>query len=97
MRTRHNILLLFSKVPEPGKVKTRLTVLKDGVFQPDVASALFHCMLFDVVEIMCAALADLEAASANAATGEDAVRDTYELVISTTPGNSCCPLASSKS
>ena len=85
MRTRHNILLLFSKVPEPGKVKTRLTVLKDGVFQPDVASALFHCMLFDVVEIMCAALADLEAASANAATGEDAVLDTYELVISTTP------------
>ena len=74
---RHNILLLFSKVPEVGKVKTRLTTLKDGVFTPDVASALYHCMLFDVVEIMCAALADLEAASDGS--------DTYELVISTTP------------
>ena len=75
---RHNILLLFSKVPEVGKVKTRLTVLKDGVFRPEVASGLYHCMLFDVVEIMCAALADLEARAADGS-------DTYELVISTTP------------
>ena len=73
----HNVLLLFSKVPEAGKVKTRLTTLKDGVFAPEVASALYHCMLFDVVEIMCAALADLEAAGAG--------DDEYELVISTTP------------
>ena len=86
MNTRKNVLLLFSKVPEVGKVKTRLTVLKDGVFQPDVASALYHCMLFDVVEIMCAALADLEQASAQACeAGESDVLDTYELVISTTP------------
>ena len=49
MRERRNTVLLFSKLPEAGKVKTRLTVLKDGVFQPDVASALYHCMLFDVV------------------------------------------------
>ena len=74
---RHNVLLLFSKVPEAGKVKTRLSTLKDGVFTPEVASALYHCMLFDVVEIMCAALADLEAVG----DGEDV----YELVISTTP------------
>ena len=84
MATRHNILLLFSKVPEAGKVKTRLTVLKDGVFQPDVASGLYHCMLFDVVEIMCAALADLEA---KIPFGDASVHDTYELVISTTPAS----------
>ena len=76
-------MLLFSKLPEVGKVKTRLTVLKDGVFQPEVASALYHCMLFDVVEIMCAALDDLEAASRAAVeAGEADVLDTYELVIS---------------
>ena len=59
-RVRKNVLLLFSKPPIPGLVKTRLTVLKDGVFQPEVASGLYHCMLFDVVEICCAAMADLE-------------------------------------
>ena len=86
MRERKNALLLFSKVPEVGLVKTRLTVLKDGVFQPEVASALYHCMLFDVVEIIMAAMADLEARPAvrDAQTGEE-IRDTYELVISTTP------------
>ena len=31
-RVRKNALLLFSKPPIPGLVKTRLTVLKDGVF-----------------------------------------------------------------
>ena len=60
MRTRKNVLLLFSKVPEPGLVKTRLTTLKDGVFEPDVASGLYHCMLFDVVEICCAAMTRLQ-------------------------------------
>lgn len=66
MRERKNVLLLFSKVPEAGLVKTRLTTLKDGLFAPEVASGLYHCMLFDVVEICCAALAQLEARSAEA-------------------------------
>lgn len=69
MRTRKNVLLLFSKPPAPGLVKTRLTTLKDGVFASEVASALYHCMLFDVVEICCAALATLEARAAGADAG----------------------------
>lgn len=91
MRERRNVLLLFSKVPEAGLVKTRLTTLKDGIFAPDVASALYHCMLFDVVEICCAALTRLEERDAQAAHldavhgRETEVHDTYELVISTTP------------
>lgn len=112
MRIRKNALLIFSKVPEPGLVKTRLTRLKDGIFEPEVASALYHCMFFDVVEICCAALAKLEAqsqaavaaagAGATTATVEagasadadgdaqdgasgEAILDTYELIISTTP------------
>ena len=86
MRERKNALLLFSKVPEPGLVKTRLTTLKDGIFAPEVASGLYHCMLFDVVEIICAAMSKLEARSpeVDPATGEE-VRDVYDLVISTTP------------
>ena len=84
MQERKNSLLLFSKVPEAGRVKTRLTHLKDGIFEPEVASVLYHCMLFDVTETCCVALTELErrAAERAEATG---VLDTYELVISTTP------------
>lgn len=86
MRIRKNVLLLFSKVPEPGLVKTRLTTLKDGVFEPDVASGLYHCMLFDVVEICCAAMTRLEerACAVDLAMGEE-IRDVYEMRISTAP------------
>ncbi len=87
MRERKNTVLLFSKLPEVGLVKTRLTTLKDGWFEPEVASALYHCMLFDVVEIICAALADLEEADAK---GD--VHDTYELVISTAPARNLEPM-----
>ncbi len=75
-----NTLLLFSKLPQPGLVKTRLSTLKDGMFPPETASYLYHCMLFDVVEIISSALADLTAATQEA--GEE---ETYELVISTAP------------
>lgn len=80
MGERKNTVLLFSKVPETGLVKTRLTVLKDGVFPPETARHLYHCMLFDVVEIISAALADLTSQAQHDGTG-----DTYELVVSTTP------------
>lgn len=80
VRERRNTVLLFSKVPQPGLVKTRLSILKDGIFAPETASWLYHCMLFDVVEIICAALDDLEAQPAC-----NGVHDTYDLVISTTP------------
>ena len=71
---RNNTVLLFSKVPEVGLVKTRLSILKDGMFPPETACELYRCMLLDVVEIICAALDDL-----------DSQADRYELVVSTTP------------
>lgn len=90
MQTRRNAILLFSKVPQPGKVKTRLTPIKDGWFSPETASALYHCMFFDVVECCCDACADLERADlerhAYEATCEHApVHDVYDIVISS-PG-----------
>lgn len=90
MDTRKNALLLFSKVPEAGKVKTRLTPIKDGFFDPEVASALYHCMLFDVTECCCDALRDLECADAERHALEStceyqSLRDTYTLFISS-PG-----------
>jgi hypothetical protein len=95
MRERKNVVLLFSKVPEVGLVKTRLSTLKDGMFPPETAAHLYHCMLFDVVEIIMAALDDLDAAAESKASCREGgnqseaeaepVHDTYELVISTTP------------
>ena len=88
MQERKNVVLLFSKLPEVGLVKTRLSVLKDGMFPPETAAELYECMLFDVVEIIGAALADL---SAEAALDDD-VRDTYEFVISTAPAANADPM-----
>lgn len=87
METRRNAILLFSKVPEPGKVKTRLTPLKDGWFAPEVASALYHCMFFDVVECCCDACADLERADLERRALEGTcesvpVHDEYDIIIS---------------
>ncbi len=91
MQERKNTVLLFSKLPEVGLVKTRLSVLKDGLFPPETAAKLYECMLLDVVEIIGSALADLEAeAAASQLEGEP--RDTYELVISTTPAASAEPM-----
>ena len=50
---RKNAILLFSKVPQAGKTKTRLSTLKDGKLTPEWAAYLYHCMLFDVVECCC--------------------------------------------
>ena len=75
---RKNTVLLFSKLPETGLVKTRLSILKDGLFPPEEACELYRCMLLDVVEIICAALDNLE---------HDDADNAYELVVSTTPAS----------
>lgn len=84
MQERKNTVLLFSKLPEVGLVKTRLSVLKDGIFPPETTAELYRCMLLDVVEIIGSALADLSI-EAQAAAEAEGVLDTYELVISVAP------------
>ncbi len=93
MRTRKNALLIFSKPPVPKLVKTRLSTIKDGSFTPEIAAWLYHCMLFDVVEICCDALRDLETSDAEFLSSNSAlnsenseqVHDEYSLIVSTTP------------
>lgn len=86
---RKNALLIFSKPPVPGLVKTRLSVLKDGIFSPEVAARLYHCMFFDVMEICCDALSSLESAQVNELaeerTASRSLVDSYDIFISTTP------------
>lgn len=80
MRKRENALLLFAKLPESGKVKTRLSVLKDGVFSPDDASELFKAMLLDVTEICLKGFEILEKKKSYVN-----ITDSYQLYISTAP------------
>lgn len=89
MQERKNVVLLFSKLPEVGLVKTRLSILKDGMFPPETACELYECMLLDVVETIGSALVDLQV-EADASAEE--VHDTYELVISTTPAENAEPM-----
>ena len=91
MQERKNVVLLFSKLPEVGLVKTRLSILKDGMFPPETAAELYECMLLDVVEIIGQALVDLSEEAA-AKQAESGVLDTYELVISTTPAENADPM-----
>ncbi len=69
-------MLLFSKLPEVGRVKTRLTTLKDGTFPPEVACDLFRAMLLDVVAISLSAFNKLERTHPE---------DEFELVVSVAP------------
>lgn len=87
MPTRRNALLIFSKPPVPGLVKTRLSTLKDGWYSLEVAAWLYNCMFFDVLEISCNALADLEAKQAAERRPEDPM-DVYDIFISTAPADS---------
>ena len=84
MTIRRNAILVFSKPPVSGLVKTRLSTVKDGWYTPEIAASLYKCMFFDVLDITCDALAELEAKqAARRQPGE--VVDVYDIFISTTP------------
>ena len=72
MTVRKNKALLMSKLPESGRVKTRLTIERGGRLTPEAACSLYHSMLLDVVE------ATMTALEALAQPG-----DAYDLVIAT--------------
>lgn len=82
MQQRKNAILLFSKVPQEGKVKTRLTTLKDGYLDPEYACRLYESMLLDVVEC-CEDCAQRMQAQSELESCEYA--DSYDIIISS-PG-----------
>ena len=59
MTNQKNALLLFTKAPETGKTKTRLTTARGGIFTPEEAADFYKVMLLDVVEICFTALKEL--------------------------------------
>jgi glycosyltransferase A (GT-A) superfamily protein (DUF2064 family) len=85
-KTYKHALLMFSKPPTPGLVKTRLTREQGGLFSEQEAAELFHRSLFDVMELCINAVAQLEQEDAEiAAANPSAPRHEYAFFISTTP------------
>ena len=50
MAEKKHALLIFSKAPQPGKVKTRLTRKYGGFLSDEQAAEFFKMCLFDVCE-----------------------------------------------
>jgi glycosyltransferase A (GT-A) superfamily protein (DUF2064 family) len=88
-----NAVLLFSKPPIPGLVKTRLTKGRGGRLSPEQAAEFFRCSLLDVTDLVMVALEDLEAASTEEREREpQAPERLYDFFISTTPASSVEPM-----
>jgi glycosyltransferase A (GT-A) superfamily protein (DUF2064 family) len=89
MKTSKNAVLLFSKPPIPGLVKTRLTKERGGNLSPEQAAEFFTCSLFDVTDLVMVALEDLESANEDErAADPQTPRRLYDFFISTTPASS---------
>jgi len=84
--TFKHALLLFSKPPVPGLVKTRLTIERGGPFSERAAADFFHRSMFDVMELCIQAVDQLEAEdAATCAADPEAPLHEYAFFISTTP------------
>ena len=81
-----NALLLFSKPPLPGLVKTRLTTEFGGFLNAEQAAQFFRVCLYDVTESAMTALQILQQqADAAREADESAPHITYDFFVSTTP------------
>jgi len=86
MAVKKHALLLFTKPPIPGLVKTRLTKEKGGPFSQEEAAEIFRRCMFDVAELCCIALHDLEVEDAQEfALNPEADKNIYSFFVSTTP------------
>ena len=86
MTERKQALLVFSKPPIPGMVKTRLTKAHGGIFTDEQAAQFFKLSLYDVSELAMHALIELQRDNdALVAADPTADKITYDFFISTTP------------
>ncbi|MEG1561725.1 MAG: DUF2064 domain-containing protein [Raoultibacter sp.] len=86
MSSKKHALLLFSKPPVPGMVKTRLTKQRGGSLTEEQAAEFFKRSLYDVSEMAMHALLGLQAENdALVASDAEACAITYDFFVSTTP------------
>lgn len=81
MNRTKNALLLFTKVPVPGRIKTRLTVGRGGILTEEEAASFYIASLLDVADMGFQALSIL---NENASSDETAPLK-YDFIISCTP------------
>lgn len=87
-KERKQALLVFSKPPLPGLVKTRLTQKFGGILTDEQAADFFTRCLFDVCEASMHTLLELQAANdALCEADPSADKITYDFFISTTPAS----------
>ena len=81
-------ILIFSKPPIPGMVKTRLTIERGGPFSQEQAAQLFKRCLWDVTELAMWCMDDLEALNKKELENDPGAPErSYDLFISTTPAS----------
>ncbi len=86
MTERKHALLLFSKPPVPGMVKTRLTTARGGGLSEGQAAEFFRRSLYDVSELCMHALIELQRENDELVKADPAQdRVTYDFFVSTTP------------
>ena len=88
MAEKKQALLIFSKPPIPGLVKTRMTQKHGGFLTDEQAASFFKVSLYDVSEACMHALIELQRAN-DALVAEDPTADkiTYDFFVSTTPAD----------
>jgi len=89
MAERKNALLVFTKAPLPGVVKTRMTEEYGGFFTMEQAATFYKFCFFDVCEMGMIALSELQEEN-DRLVASDATADkiTYDFFCSTTPAES---------
>ncbi|MBQ3302317.1 MAG: DUF2064 domain-containing protein [Eggerthellaceae bacterium] len=86
---KKHALLIFSKPPLPGLVKTRMTTEYGGFLNPAQAADFYQRCFYDVSEMAMHALIELQRENdALVAADPEAEAVTYDFVVSTTPAES---------
>ena len=89
MAEKKNAMLIFTKPPLPGLVKTRMTEEYGGFFTVEQAAQFYKCCFYDVCTMAMEAMGELQAASdEKVAANPDADHYTYDFFCSTTPAES---------
>lgn len=84
MAEKKQALLLFSKPPVSGRVKTRLTIEHGGFMTPDEAADFYKRCLYDVSELCMHALIEMQRANDAAVAADPSVdKITYDFFVST--------------
>lgn len=88
MTTKKQALLIFSKPPLPGLVKTRLTKAYGGSFSNEQAVEFYKRSLYDVSELGMHALLELQAENDElVAADPSAEKVVFDFFVSTTPAD----------